>query len=63
MTSHSPSLPADHAFVVQFRAGGAGAESHEAGRVEHLVSGHTTRFQSWAELQGFIRRMLAEVRP
>jgi len=47
-----PSLPANRTFVVQFRA------ERVAGRVEHLVSGQSSRFDSWRELQGFVERVL-----
>lgn len=54
-----PSLPADHTFVVQFRASsdvGAGG----SGRAEHLVSGAASSFASWAELQRFVEQVLDE---
>jgi hypothetical protein len=35
---------------------------HVAGRVEHLVSRHATRFQSLDALLAFISRVLREVR-
>jgi hypothetical protein len=37
------------AFVVQFRAV-PGGPAYEAGRIEHLVSGRTSHFQSLEEL-------------
>ena len=45
------------AFVVQFRAT-PGESVHEAGRVEHLVSGRTTHFQSLEELTACLAREL-----
>jgi hypothetical protein len=48
------------AFVVQFRAPAAGGPAWEAGRVEHLVSGHTSHFQSLEELAAFFAQALQE---
>jgi hypothetical protein len=45
------------AFVVQFRAI-QGGTVYEAGRVEHLVSGRTSYFQSLEELQACLSREL-----
>ncbi len=60
--SHLPSpLPANRAFVVQFRVQATGEPSHCEGRVEHLVSGQVTRFASQDELWTFISRVLTEV--
>ena len=47
-------LPANHAFVVQFQRAAAGQAAVIAGRVEHLTSGHRVRFQAWEELHRFI---------
>ncbi len=41
------------AFVVQFRAL-SGGPAYEAGRVEHLVSGRTSHFQSLEELRAYL---------
>ena len=41
------------AFVVQFRAI-PGGPAYAAGRVEHLVSGRTSHFQSLEELTGYL---------
>ena len=41
------------AFVVQFRAVPAGP-AYAAGRVEHLVSGRTSHFQSLDELTAYL---------
>lgn len=51
-----PSLPASRAFVVQFRAIDFTAPG--AGRVEHFLTGDTTRFESWDELREFIEKAL-----
>lgn len=45
------------AFVVQFRAL-PGGSVFEAGRVEHLVSGRTSHFQSLEELRAYLGREL-----
>jgi len=52
-----PPLPADHAFVVQFRA----AAGRFEGRVEHLVSGQATHFDSREHLLRFIEQVLSQV--
>ena len=58
--------PADHpapfsvtrAFVVQFRAETAIEQAHLTGRVEHVVSGQATDFQSLETLLAFMARVL-----
>ena len=55
------SLPANRAFVVQFQGTDAGQSAKMAGRVEHLTSGHRGRFQSWTELQRFIKQELVQL--
>jgi hypothetical protein len=54
-------LPANRAFVVQFAGVRAGQAASIAGRVEHVTSGHRTRFHSWEELQRFIDQELAQL--
>lgn len=61
MTESQPSLPANLAFVVQFRAQSCDAPQHWAGRVEHLVSGQASQFQSLDELCCFIARVRRHV--
>jgi len=46
------------AFVVQFRAV-PGGPAYAAGRVEHLVSGRTSHFQSLKELSEYLRAELS----
>ena len=46
------------AFVVQFRAL-PGGPAYAAGRVEHLVSGRTSHFQSLKELSEYLRAELS----
>lgn len=58
-----PGLPADHAFVLQFRAGaGADRAGPWAGRVEHVVTGRAARFEDWAALRAFIEHTLSRPR-
>ena len=58
--ANAPLLP-EWMFVVQFREGTAVAQDHVTGRVEHVVSGQATRFESVEELWAFIARMLTSV--
>jgi hypothetical protein len=55
-----PQLPADHAFVVQFRTQAAPAQ-HFAGRVEHLASGQAAHFCSPEELLAFLEHILGRM--
>jgi hypothetical protein len=50
------------AFVVQFREGTDPGRGRIIGRVEHVVSGQATRFQSLEELLTFMAQVLARVR-
>jgi len=60
MPRTQPSLPAKCAFVVQMHAE-ARVEQHDfKGRVEHLVSGEATHFNSLEELTAFIVQILTE---
>lgn len=61
MTPLPRPLPANRAFVVQFRAQPAGQPPDCEGRVEHLVSGQATRFAAQDELWTFITRVITEV--
>jgi len=54
-------LPTDRAFVVWFRAQPPGVPFAWDGRVEHVVSGQVTHFQSLEELDAFISRVLAGI--
>jgi hypothetical protein len=60
MPQSQPSLPANRAFLVQFRTQATGASAYE-GRVEHVVSGQVARFQSVEELLAFMIRVLTGV--
>ena len=61
MPESQASLPANRAFVVQFRAQHTGALPTYDGRVEHLVSGQVARFHSLEELLTFMTRVLTEI--
>jgi hypothetical protein len=61
MSYSQPSLPANRAFVVQFRAQPTDASSTYEGRVEHLLSGQAARFHSLEELLAFMARVLSDV--
>jgi len=50
------------AFVVHFRLSTDIAQGRIAGRVEHVVSGQSTHFDSLEELLAFMARVLASVR-
>ncbi len=55
-------MSAQHAFVVQFTSDADPASGQCSGRVEHVVSGQATHFQSEEELWAFCSRVLADVR-
>jgi hypothetical protein len=59
-SEESPLSPR-RAFVVQFREEREGARGRVSGRVEHMASGHATRFRSPEELWAFFTRILATV--
>ena len=59
--SRTPSSLSPHrAFVVQFRAETAIAAGRLVGRVEHIVSGQATPFDTLDALLAFMARVLAE---
>ncbi len=51
-------LLSSRAFVVQFRANATIGQSPCPGRVEHVVSGQATVFQSVEEMLAFMARIL-----
>ena len=53
-------LSVNRAFVVQFQSDTAVEHGHLAGRVEHVVSGQATDFQSLETLLAFIAQVLRE---
>ena len=62
MPQEEPALAARRAFVVQFRAETDLAQARCAGRVEHVVSGQATHFQSIEEMLTFFTQILTAVR-
>jgi hypothetical protein len=57
-----PSLPADRAFVVQLRGDTDPAAGEVVGRVEHVVSGRSIRFEDVMALVDFFRKAIADQR-
>ena len=57
-TEANQALLPEWAFVVQFRVGTDIEHDRLDGRVEHVVSGQATRFQSLEELLTFMARVL-----
>ena len=49
------------AFVVQFRIETNAEDGRVAGRIEHVASQETSRFQSWREMQTFMENVLKQV--
>jgi len=61
--AHNPAHLSVHwAFVVQFQSDTAVEQGRLAGRVEHVVSGQATAFQSLETLLAFIAQVLCEER-
>jgi hypothetical protein len=58
MSMHQPTLPLQRAFVVQVHADAEMAQGEVWGRVEHIISGQATHFQSIEELAHFMVRVL-----
>jgi hypothetical protein len=56
------SLSPQHAFVVQFQTDADLEAGRAVGRVEHVVSGQATLFQSLEALLAFMAGVLREVR-
>jgi len=54
-------LPANHAFVIQLRAGTEESEPRHRGRAEHLASGQAAHFANEQELWGFVDGVLRVV--
>jgi hypothetical protein len=61
MSLSQPALPANRAFVVQFRVPTPEGSPTYDGRVEHLVSGREARFHSLEELLAFMVGVLTDV--
>jgi hypothetical protein len=56
-----PTLPTNHAFLVQFRAQSPETPMAWEGRVEHVVSGQVTHFHALEELLTFMEHVLGSV--
>jgi hypothetical protein len=56
-------LPANRAFVVQFRASEESSAGVVGGRIEHLMSGSAKRFDTWAECGEFVEKTLTALEP
>jgi len=52
-------LPRERAFVVQLSGAAVAGSSRLSGRVEHVVSGKSARFESLEELLAFVGQWLA----
>jgi len=61
-TNDGPRLPADRAFVVQLRPEARVEPGCLAGRVEHVVSGDASQFDSLDGLLQFLAQALISVR-
>jgi len=61
-SEETPALSPQRAFVVQFRTRVGVEQTRFTGRVEHMTTGQTTRFESVEELVTFVSRVLATVR-
>lgn len=57
-----PPLSPHWAFVVQFRVGTELESGRIWGKVEHVVSGQATHFESLDELMTFMTQVLSEMR-
>jgi hypothetical protein len=55
-----PTPSVRHAFVVQFAADTQVEADQVRGRIEHIVSGRATHFQSLEELLAFVARVFRE---
>jgi hypothetical protein len=58
MKTNQPSLPTNRAFVVQLHTDVEAEKGQFFGRVEHIVSGKATHFDSLEALGAFITRVL-----
>jgi hypothetical protein len=56
-------LPADQAFVLQFKRGVDIGGSHYAGRIEHIESGRVEFFHSTEEMCAKLKAILSRKEP
>ena len=57
-TQSNDTLPADRAFVIQFRPAGPEGGTRFEGRIEHLSSGRAEYFSSQEELWKILDQLL-----
>jgi hypothetical protein len=62
MDPSQPTLPTNHAFLVQLRAQSPESPMAWEGRVEHVVSGQVTHFHALEELLTFMQHVLDGVK-
>lgn len=62
MPQDEPLLSPQRAFVLQFYPQTDVAQGHFVGRVEHVMSGQTARFDSLDTLVAFLGQVLTTVR-
>jgi hypothetical protein len=62
MDPSQPTLPTNHAFLVQLRAQSPENPMAWEGRVEHVVSGQVTHFHALEELLTFMQHVLDGVK-
>ena len=62
MPKDEPLLSPQRAFVLQFYSQTDVAQRHFVGRVEHVLSGQTARFDSLDTLVAFLGQVLTTVR-
>jgi hypothetical protein len=62
MDPSQPTLPTNHAFLVQLQAQSPESPMAWEGRVEHVVSGQVTHFQALEELLTFMQHVLDGVK-
>jgi hypothetical protein len=61
-SARRPAFSPSRAFVVQFRDETQIEAGHMAGRVEHVISGQASHFESLDALLAFLERVLMQVR-
>jgi hypothetical protein len=62
MDPSQPTLPTNHAFLIQFRVQSSVSPMAWEGRVEHVVSGQVTHFHALEELLTFMQHVLDGVK-
>ena len=63
MAGSQPTYPTKRAFVVQIHVAADAVHGEIRGRVEHIVSGQTVRFETVEALVQFIVQVLAAETP